>query len=58
MSQQIRLVEEDLQILKDENVVLQSERNPEFRKRLEAEVVDFKEELDRARRVVTSARDH
>ncbi|KAI2485011.1 hypothetical protein Ptr902_03951 [Pyrenophora tritici-repentis] len=36
--QQVQLIEADLQILKDGNTVLESERDPDFRSRVEAEL--------------------
>lgn len=38
LTQQIGSVEADLQMLRNENVLLESERNPKFRKRVKAEV--------------------
>ena len=52
VEQQVALVEANLQILRDENVVLQSERDPEFRTRLAAEVESVQREVDRMGRVV------
>lgn len=34
LSEQVQLIEADLQILRDENVVLESERDPNFRERV------------------------
>ncbi|RYO81753.1 hypothetical protein DL764_009715 [Monosporascus ibericus] len=52
VNQQIGLVEADLQMLRDENVMLESERDPEFRRRVGAEVERVKGEVDRIWRVV------
>ncbi|KAF2194396.1 hypothetical protein K469DRAFT_495226, partial [Zopfia rhizophila CBS 207.26] len=52
VNQQVGLVEADLQMLRDENVVLESERDPEFRRRVGAEVERVKWEVDRIGRVV------
>jgi hypothetical protein len=48
--EQIAFIEADLKILKDENVILDSERNPEFRIRVRTEVEWAKEEIDRISR--------
>lgn len=50
--QQVDLVEADLQMLRDENVVLESERNPEFRGRVMEEVRSVRREAERIGRVV------
>lgn len=52
VNQQVWLVEADLQVLKDENVVLQSERDPEFRRRVGAEVERVRREVEGIRRAV------
>ncbi|KAF2462919.1 uncharacterized protein BDR25DRAFT_298822 [Lindgomyces ingoldianus] len=52
VNQQVGLVEADLQMLRDENVVLESERDPEFRRRVEVEVERVKGEVDRIGRMV------
>ncbi|KAH8732134.1 hypothetical protein GQ44DRAFT_767167 [Phaeosphaeriaceae sp. PMI808] len=48
---QVDLIRADLQLLSDENVVLESERNPEFRRKLEAEVDSVEVEVARIGRV-------
>ncbi|EDU46388.1 conserved hypothetical protein [Pyrenophora tritici-repentis Pt-1C-BFP] len=50
--QQVQLIEADLQILKDGNTVLESERDPDFRSRVEAELKLVKEKVDGARSAV------
>ena len=52
VNQQVDLVEADLQMLRDENVVLESERNPEFRGRVIEEVRSVRREAERIGRVV------
>lgn len=52
ISQQLVFIETDLTILKDENVVEESERNPEFRRRLAAEVESVKVEMQAVLRAV------
>ncbi|CAO2651427.1 Nn.00g039970.m01.CDS01 [Neocucurbitaria sp. VM-36] len=52
VQEQLEFVEADLQILRDENVVLESERNPEFRRRVRAEMERVKGEVERLGRVV------
>jgi hypothetical protein len=52
VNQQVGLVEADLQMLRDENVVLESERDPEFRRRVGAEVERARGEVERIGRVV------
>jgi hypothetical protein len=52
INQQVGLVEADLQMLRDENVVLESERDPEFRRRVGAEVERVRGEVERIGRVV------
>jgi hypothetical protein len=52
VNQQIRLVEADMQMLRDDNVVLESERNPQFRNRLAVEVERVKLEVDRIGHIV------
>jgi hypothetical protein len=52
VNQQVSLVEADLQTLRDRNVVLESESNPEFRRRLRTEVERIKGEVERIGRVV------
>lgn len=52
VDQQVALIETDLQMLRDENVVLESERNPEFRSRVAAEVDRARAQLDRIGRAV------
>jgi hypothetical protein len=52
VNQQVGLVEADLQMLRDENVVLESERDPEFRRRVGAEVERVRGEVERIGRVV------
>ncbi|RYP50632.1 hypothetical protein DL768_003914 [Monosporascus sp. mg162] len=52
VNQQVGLIEADLQMLRDENVMLESERDPEFRRRVGAEVERVKGEVDRIGRVV------
>lgn len=39
------LIDADLKLLRDENVVLESERNPAFRRKLAEEVAQAKAEL-------------
>ncbi|KAH6642927.1 hypothetical protein C7974DRAFT_301862 [Boeremia exigua] len=55
VGQQIQLIEADLQILNSENVVLESERNPQFRRRVGSELDFVRKELERAQRIVTTA---
>jgi hypothetical protein len=50
--QQVQLIEADLQILKDGNTVLESERDPDFRSRVEAELKFVKKKVDAARSAV------
>ncbi|ORY11257.1 hypothetical protein BCR34DRAFT_484487 [Clohesyomyces aquaticus] len=52
IAEQLAFIEADLNTLKDENVVLESERNPEFRTRLATEVERVEDELTRVRRAV------
>lgn len=52
VNQQVGLIEADLRMLRDENVVLESERDPEFRRRVEAEVERVGGEVERIGRVV------
>jgi hypothetical protein len=47
VQKQIEFIEADLQMLRDEHVILDSERNPEFRIRVRTEVEWAKEEIDR-----------
>lgn len=54
MSQQVQLLEESLLVLRDENVVLESERNPEFKKRLEKELSIVRKTVEAARSAVKS----
>jgi hypothetical protein len=55
ISQQVGLAEADLQILRDENVVLESERNPQFRRQVRSELERVKGDIDRIGHVVESA---
>ncbi|KAJ4363420.1 hypothetical protein N0V83_009713 [Neocucurbitaria cava] len=50
--QQVELLEADLQTLRDENAVLDSERDPEFRRRVELEIGLVNGEVERLGRVV------
>jgi hypothetical protein len=52
VEQQIELMEADLQMLRDENVVLESERDPGFRMRVGAEVEWARLEAERIGRMV------
>ncbi|KAF2688370.1 hypothetical protein K458DRAFT_414140 [Lentithecium fluviatile CBS 122367] len=52
VNQQVELVEADLRMLRDENVVLESERDPEFRRRVGAEVERVMGEVERIGHVV------
>lgn len=52
VNQQVGLVEGDLHMLRDKNVVLESERDPEFRRRVMAEVERVRGEVERIGRVV------
>ena len=52
VNQQVGLVEADLQMLRDENVALESERDPEFRRRVGGEVERVRGEVERIGRVV------
>ena len=51
----MHLIEADLRILKDENAVLESERDPDFRRRVKVELEYVKKEVDRARSAVANA---
>ncbi|KAF2266375.1 hypothetical protein CC78DRAFT_459505 [Lojkania enalia] len=61
IDQQLAFIEADLDTLRDENVVLESERNPEFRRTLGTEVERVREEMRRVARtiddVVSTARE-
>jgi hypothetical protein len=46
VSRQIAFIEADLDTLRDTNVILESEQNPEFRRRLAREVRSAREEMD------------
>ena len=46
INQQVQLIEADLEILGGENVVLESERDPEFRNGVAAEVEWIREEVE------------
>lgn len=48
-NQQVHLLEEDLLVLRDENVILESERDPQFRNRVSRELVIISEHLHEAR---------
>lgn len=50
--EQIGHIESDLQMLKDENVVLESERYPEFRVRVQEEMGRVREEVERLGSIV------
>lgn len=52
VAQQLRFIENDLNTLRNENVVLESERNPEFRTRLEIEVTRAREEMETVRAAI------
>jgi hypothetical protein len=52
VKQQTGLLQADLQMLRDENVVLESERDPEFRRRVGSEVVRAKADAERIGRTV------
>jgi len=52
VKEQTELVEADLQMLRNENVVLESERDPEFRIRVGAEVEWARREVERIGRTV------
>ncbi|KAH8688822.1 hypothetical protein BGW36DRAFT_402321 [Talaromyces proteolyticus] len=52
VAQQLRFIETDLNTLRNENVVLESERNPEFRTRLELEVTQAREEMGTVRAAI------
>ncbi|RYP01347.1 hypothetical protein DL765_010864 [Monosporascus sp. GIB2] len=52
VNQQVGLIEADLRMLRDENVILESERDPEFRGRVGAEVESVRGEVDRIGRLV------
>jgi uncharacterized protein YaaW (UPF0174 family) len=55
VDQQVALIMADLQMLQDENVILESERNPEFRARLAAELSKVTDEAERIGRVFEGA---
>lgn len=52
VNQQVGHIEADLQLLRDENVVLESERDPSFRRRVKTEVERTIEHMGRIGRVV------
>jgi hypothetical protein len=52
VEEQVELVRADLQMLKDENVVLESERDPGFRKRVGVEMERVTAEVERLAKVV------
>jgi hypothetical protein len=52
VSEQVELVEADLQLLRDGNAILESERDLGFKKRVGAEVERAKREVERLGRVV------
>lgn len=52
----IAVVQNDLDTLKNENVALESERHPEFRKQLEEAVRDIRQKMERASSVVSRFR--
>jgi hypothetical protein len=52
--EQLALITADLDTLRDANVIEESERNPEFRRRLAAEVEVLTREMERTRAVVDS----
>jgi hypothetical protein len=53
---QLERVETDLQMLRDENVVLESERDPEYRRRVKLEMERAKHHIEILGRVVVGAR--
>jgi hypothetical protein len=61
MNRQLAFVEADLNTIRDQNVVLESERNPEFRRHLAAELEAVKDMMTGVSRamedVVNVARD-
>lgn len=50
--QQVGYVETDLDVLRNENAVLESERDPEFKRRVETETERARREIERLGRVV------
>lgn len=49
---QVESIEADMQMLRDGNAILESERDTDFKKRVEEEVRTVKRDLDRLGRVV------
>ena len=52
----LALVQNDIDTLRNENVALESERNPEFRRRVENEVVRIRREMVSIHRIVSDIR--
>lgn len=55
LKEQIECIKVDLNALRDENGVLDSERDPEFRERVEAEVESAKRTVARAQELIKEA---
>lgn len=57
VEQQMAVIDRDLDMLSNENAVLDSERNPEFRARVAAELDTANAEVERLTRIVDARED-